>query len=52
MGIGLIAGWISTGSHDGDSPGPPQPWDRQRDSPRLGGRIPGRSAADAHEISR
>jgi hypothetical protein len=26
-GIGLIAGWISTGSHDGDSSGPARPWD-------------------------
>jgi hypothetical protein len=24
-GIGLMAGWISTGSHDGDSPGPARP---------------------------
>jgi hypothetical protein len=27
-GTGLIAGWISTGSHDGGSPGPARPWDR------------------------
>jgi hypothetical protein len=28
VGTGLIAGSISTGSHDGDSPGPARPWDR------------------------
>jgi hypothetical protein len=27
-GTGLMAGSISTGSHDGDSPGPARPWDR------------------------
>jgi len=28
VGIDLIAGSMSTGSHDGDSPGPARPWDR------------------------
>jgi len=27
-GTGLMAGSMSTGSHDGDSPGPARPWDR------------------------
>jgi len=28
IGTGLMAGSISTGSHDGDSLGPARPWDR------------------------